>query len=306
MGNNIYKQVGIVICVYFSKKKLLKILSSIDKRYKILIIDNAREFDLKKLIEKKFSNVEYFIPSYDIGLSRSYNYALNKLKKRFIFITQPDVYIYKSTIPNLFRAANKYSNFGILSSVVKNKNNKLDSDSRVIKISTRNKIINTKKKLTPFVYNRPNGDICVDAVTCTTMFINREKIKNIGGWDNNYFMYFEDMDLSLKVRLNKLQIIKVSDSLVNHQGFASHDNKYKETFEKKRNWHMSWSHIYFAKKYHSLINYYKIIYLLLVPNFLKMSFYIILINKRYKIYFYRLYGSLSALAGLSSFYRKKN
>lgn len=305
MDNNIYKQVGIVICVYFSKKKLLKILSSIDKRYKILIIDNAREFDLKKLIEKKFSNVEYFIPSYDIGLSRSYNYALNKFKKRFIFITQPDVYIYKSTITKLFRAANKYLNFGILSSVVKNKNNKLDSDSRVIKISTRNKIINTKKKITPIVYNRPSGDICVDAVTCTTMFINRKKIKNIGGWDNNYFMYFEDMDLSLKVRLNKLQIIKVSDSLVNHQGFASHDKKYDEIFEKKRNWHMSWSHIYFAKKYHSLINYYKIIFLLLVPNFLKMSFYIILINKRYIIYFYRLYGSLSALVGLSSFYREK-
>lgn len=305
MDNNIYKQIGIVICVYFSKKKLSKILSSIDKRFKILIIDNAREFDLKKLIEKKFSNVEYFIPSYDIGLSRSYNYALNKFKKRFIFITQPDVYIYKNTITNLFRAANKYSNFGILSSVVKNKNNKLDSDSRVIKISTRNKIINTKKKITPIVYNKPSGDICVDAVTCTTMFINRKKIKNIGGWDNNYFMYFEDMDLSLKVRLNKLQIIKVSDSLVNHQGFTSHDNKYNEAFEKKRNWHMSWSHIYFSKKYHNLINYYKIIYLLLVPNFFKMFFYLILINKRYKIYFYRLYGSISALVGLSSFYREK-
>lgn len=103
----------------FFKKKLLKILFIIDKRYKILIIDNAREFDLKKNIEKKFSNVEYFISSYDIGLPRSYNYALNKLKKHFIFITQPDVYIYKNTIPNLFRAANKYLNFGILSSVVK-------------------------------------------------------------------------------------------------------------------------------------------------------------------------------------------
>ncbi len=54
MDNNIYKQVGIVICVYFSKKKILKILSIIDKRYKILIIDNAREFDLKKNIEKNF------------------------------------------------------------------------------------------------------------------------------------------------------------------------------------------------------------------------------------------------------------
>jgi GT2 family glycosyltransferase len=306
MENNIYKQVGIVICVYFSKKKLLKILSIIDKKYKILIIDNAREFGLKKIIEKKFSNVEYFIPSYDIGLPRSYNYALNKLKKRFIFITQPDVYIYKNTILNLFRAANKYLNFGILSSVVKNKENKLDSDTRVIKISSKNKIVNIKKKIIPVAYNKPNGDICVDAVTCTTMFINRKKIRNIGGWDNNYFMYFEDMDLSIKVRLNKLQIIKVSDSFVSHQGFSSHDTQYNEAFEKKRNWHMSWSHIYFAKKYHGFINYYKIMYLLIVPNFLKMSFYLILVNKRYKMYFYRLYGVMSALVGLSSFYRKKN
>jgi GT2 family glycosyltransferase len=138
------------------------------------------------------------------------------------------------------------------------------------------------------------------------MFINREVIKKIGGWDNNFFMYFEDMDLSVKVRMNNLQIIKVANSIVDHSGFSSHENQYNDIFEKKRNWHVSWSHIYFAKKYHSFISYYKIMYLLIVPNLLKMSFYLILVNKRYKMYFYRLYGVMAALVGLSSFYRKKN
>jgi GT2 family glycosyltransferase len=306
MDDSVYDHVHVVICSYFSRNKLLRIIASIDNKFKILIIDNAAEHDLKKLIEEKFLNVEYFIPNYDMGLSGSYNYALHILKKKYIFITQPDVFVNSKTIFNLYQAAKKYNNFGILSSVVDNKEKILDSDIRIIKFNKRNKISNTKKNRSNIVYNKPEGDICVDAVTCTTMFINREVIKKIGGWDNNFFMYFEDMDLSVKVRMNNLQIIKVANSIVDHSGFSSHENQYNDIFEKKRNWHVSWSHIYFAKKYHSFISYYKIMYLLIVPNLLKMSFYLILVNKRYKMYFYRLYGVMAALVGLSSFYRKKN
>lgn len=305
MNNSIYNDVSIVICSYFSRNKLLRIISSIDDKFNILIIDNAGEYDLKKIIEEKFLNVEYFIPNYDLGLSGSYNYALYRLKKPYIFITQPDVFINSTTILGLYEAAKKYKNFGILSSVVENKEKILDSDIRIIKFNNKNKILYNTKNKSNIIYKKPQGDICVDAVTCTTMFINRQTIKRIGGWDDNFFMYFEDMDLSIKVRINNLQIIKVANSIVDHSGFSSHETQYNNIFEKKRNWHVSWSHIYFAKKYHSLINYYKIIFLLLVPNFFKMFFYLILANKRHKIYFYRMYGAISALIGLSSFYRKK-
>ena len=45
--NNLFDEVTVVICSYFSHEKLSKLIESINKNFKILIIDNAREFDLK-------------------------------------------------------------------------------------------------------------------------------------------------------------------------------------------------------------------------------------------------------------------
>jgi len=44
MNNLIFNEITIVICSFFSHEKLSKLISTIDKRFKILIIDNAREF----------------------------------------------------------------------------------------------------------------------------------------------------------------------------------------------------------------------------------------------------------------------
>jgi GT2 family glycosyltransferase len=228
MDNLIFNEVTVVVCSFLSHEKLSKLISSVDNRFKILIIDNAREFNVKKYYNS-FSNITYHIPVNDLGLSGSYNYALNNCSTKYIFITQPDVTLELDTISKLYNAMIKYKNSAILSSKVLNDNDQLDTEYRLIKFNKKNKIINIKNKFKKnFLYQEITGDICVDAVTCTTMFINCEFIKKIGGWDNNYFMYCEDIDLCLRTRISGYEIIKVFDSKVKHLGFSSHSEEYNE------------------------------------------------------------------------------
>jgi GT2 family glycosyltransferase len=219
MNNLIFDEVTIVICSFLSHEKLSKLISTIDKKFKILVIDNAREFNIKNYYNY-FSNVNYYIPEKDLGLSGSYNYALYNVITPYIFITQPDVTLEFDTINKLYEGMKKYKNSAILASKVVYDDNQLDTDYRLLKFNKNNKIINIKKRiLNHFSYDEIQGDICVDAVTCTTMFVNCEFIKKIGGWDNNFFMYCEDMDLCLRARIGGYQIIKVSESKVKHLGF---------------------------------------------------------------------------------------
>jgi GT2 family glycosyltransferase len=305
MNNLIFNEITIVICSFFSHEKLSKLISTIDKRFKILIIDNAREFNIKKYYNS-FSNITYYIPEKDLGLSGSYNYALNNCSTKYIFITQPDVTLELDTISTLYNAMIKYKNSAILSSKVINDNDQLDTEYRLIKFNKKNKIINIKKKLRKnFLYHEISGDICVDAVTCTTMFVNCEFIKKIGGWDNNYFMYCEDIDLCLRARISGYQIIKVFDSKVKHLGFSSHSEEYNEAFDHKRNWHWAWSQIYFNRKHCDKYFYYKTVIKLVVISFTKMILYFLISKKKHRSYLFKFYGGIISLIKCPSFYRSK-
>ena len=305
MNSLIFDEVTVVICSFFSHEKLSKLVSTIDSKFKILIIDNAREFSIKNYYYN-LSNVNYYIPEKDLGLSESYNYALHNCSTKYIFITQPDVTLELSTIPKLYDAIKKYNNSAILASKVVYDDDQLDTDYRLLKFNKNNKIINIKKKYQNyFSYNEIKGDICVDAVTCTTMFINCEFIKKIGGWDDNFFMYCEDMDLCLRARINGYQIIKVSDSKVKHLGFSSHSEDNNESFDDKRNWHWTWSQIYFYRKHNSKYFFYKIVFKLVIISFIKLILYSLISKKKSRPYLFKFYGGLVSLINFSSFYRSK-
>ena len=306
MNNLIFDEVTVVICSFLSHEKLSKIISTIDKKFKILIIDNAREFNIKNYYNN-FSNVNYYIPEKDLGLSRSYNYALYNVSTPYMFVTQPDVTLEPDTINKLYEAMKKYKNSAILASKVVYDDNQVDTDYRLLKFNKNNKVINFKKKFRDnFLSEEIKGDICVDAVTCTTMFVNCEFIKKIGGWDNNFFMYCEDMDLCLRARINGYQIIKIFDSKVKHLGFSSHSEDNNKVFNDKRNWHWSWSQIYFHRKHNNKYFYYKIVFKLVIVSFLKMILNFLMFKKKYRSYLFKFFGGIISLINFSSFYRSKH
>jgi len=304
--NNLFDETTVVICSFYSHDKLSKLIKEIDKRFKILIIDNAREFNLKSYYKNNFSNVSYYIPEKDLGLPGSYNFALNNIFTPYIFITQPDVTLESDTIIKLYNASKKYENSAILASKVIYNDSQLDTDYRFLKFNKSNKIINIKKKfINNSLYKEIEGDICVDAVTCTTMFINSNFIKQIGGWDENFFMYCEDIDLCLRARIQGYQIIKVSDSRVKHLGFSSHNENDSIMFNDKRNWHWAWSQIYFFRKHNNKFFYYKLAFKLVVISFIKIILNFILFNKKYRSYLFKFYGGVISLLHFTSFYRSK-
>ena len=83
------------------------------------------------------------------------------------------------------------------------------------------------------------------------MLFKKSFIEDIKGWDENIYTYHEDIDLCVKARKKKYQIIKSSKALVHHIGFGSHKQENKEKAEKSRNWHYCWSSLYFKNKYSS-------------------------------------------------------
>ena len=58
------------------------------------------------------------------------------------------------------------------------------------------------------------------------IFISKKLFNNIGKWNENYFMYYEDMDLCKKARNMNYNVIMLNDIYCNHyHGLSSRINK---------------------------------------------------------------------------------
>ncbi|MBD1173340.1 GDP-mannose 4,6-dehydratase [Pelagibacterales bacterium SAG-MED03] len=155
----------------------------------------------------------------------------------------------------------------------------------------------SKKKI-----NKKNEIFEVDYVKGFAMFFNKNKIKKIGMFDKNIFLYLEEIDLCKRLRLKKEKIFISKKSKVIHLGAKSSNIGFE--YDKCRNWHWMWSQVYFDKKFYDNFYVYKKYIFKLINNFLKTFVFALMLNKKKTIIFYlRFSGILNSLRGKKSWYR---
>ena len=243
--NNISNLCTVVLPTFFPGDEIFENLKSIPTNLKIIVVDNSYNQSVKEKVSK-YENCEYHNIG-DVGLGKTFNFALSKVQTPYVLLTQPDVVLRKNCIENLIQGFEKYKDAGMVVPVVFD--NKIYSkyDFYDLKYSRKKKIfLNKKNKINSTL---PSGDFCVDAVNATTMLIRVEALKKINGWDDNYYVYLEDIDICLRLKFNDYSIIKIAGAKVDHLGWSSHFAEIKDTMNVSRIWHFTWSSLYFENKY---------------------------------------------------------
>lgn len=294
----------IVLPTFFPGDEIFSNLNSLPSNLKILIIDNSYNDNLRKKIEK-FKNCQYYNIG-DVGLGKTFNYALDKVKTKYLLLTQPDVVLRKNCLENLIKGIEKYGNCGMAVPIVFDNGIYSKYDFYDLKYSSKNKTFNYHK-LKKKINIEPSGDFCVDAVNATTMLLKTEAIKKIGGWDNNIYVYLEDIDISLRLTLSGYSIIKISNAEVDHKGWSSHFLSIKDTMNISRVWHFTWSSIYFnnkfCKKRYVVFFISKIFFLSVIKNF----FHVLSLNKiKFSINLIKISACLAFIFNKGSYFRVKH
>jgi hypothetical protein len=97
-------------------------------------------------------------------------------------------------------------------------------------------------KLWPF-YNKLEP---LEWVTGAAMFIPRKLFEELGGWDERFFMYFEDVDLSFRVREIGYHAARFPDLKILHQEGASIS---QESAKVRKDYYYA-SQDYYFRKHH--------------------------------------------------------
>ena len=277
--------VTVILVTYYSNKNLRKILKQIPNKYKIIVTENSLDTNLKSEIENDYKNIEILIPSTNLGNGGGVNYALKKVRTKYALYLDIDIELTDDLIDELIKIAENQKDWAILAPNLKNYDYK---SNNFIKRDLENNLSRMR------------------FVEGCALFLNFEKLKKYGFYDDKIFLYYEEDDLFFKYLKNNLNIILCENVYLKHQGNSSTDKEFKLEIELNRNWHYMWSKFYFYRKHHNyLIALYEIKFHL-ISAILKIIFYTIAPNRHKKrIYFARFSGLINSMIFKKSWHRPK-
>ena len=277
---NSYKKLTIILISYKSEKKIYDFVKRIPKKIKTIIVENSNNYEMKKKLERRYKNIKVFIKKNE-GVSSSINYAVKKVKTEYLMQISPDILFNYKDINTFFEIAkrieNKFSALG----------------PRFLNVSIKG-------------HKQIQKDLemgAIDSIHGSCMFINKRKFNEIGGFDKNFFLYFEETDFCKRAQNKGYKAYQINSIKVKAHGQTVLIKNKNE--KKKLNniliWHFIWSKYHFTKK-----NYGQIIsFLIFIPTLtramLKFLFYMLINKKEYRYkYKYRFNGLIASIMGRSS------
>ena len=287
------KDLTVVFSSYKSEPLLKKILFQLKNNYKILVIENSCDINIKKRLEKKFKNVSELIPEKNLGLAKSYNLGIKKAKTKFVFLNNPDVKIDNRAIKNLIFGAKNIKNFGVISPVYKVEKNYVNYEIS----SFKDPYVN--KKLKKFEIQE------VDSID-NNFLINKKILKN-ELFDENFFLYFETVDFVKKLQKKGKRLFVAKKIKFHHYGSSSIPKNFSNLINKTRAFHYNWSKFYYFKKNFGYTHALRKTLPSIIKIFKNLIINLVILDiKNLKVNIIELMGIFSAITCLNSFYRPKN
>lgn len=292
----------VIIVTYLTQKKiLLECLNSISKEVKIKIIENSENFEFKKEILNKFSNVEIACTGKNLGYGNGNNFGLKLTQTDFALILNPDLVCDNNFFSNLNSILQKNRDFSIIG-----------CQYMYDKVFMPAGFFDSKKN-NVFKKKFKNNEIVplekVDWVTGCSMLINLKQFENKEIFDKNFFLYFEEFDLCKSIIDKGNNVFTSSDLKIHHLGFQSslgNDLENSKRANRMREWHWMWSSFYFYKKNYGLLKAFMEMSGKFFKSFFKLIFYSLTFqNIKKDKYLHRFLGILNAMIGNPSSFRDK-
>ena len=270
------KKLTIVIVSFKSEAKIINCLNSINGPVNIIVVENSNNYNFKKNLEEKFTNLKCILTGSNLGYAVANNIGLNQVKTKYALILNPDTVLNDHAIKNFLNRAEKQKDFWLMG----------PANNQMVELEFNNNNLIEVKNLKGFA-----------------IFLNLVKFNN-NFFDENFFLYFEEIDLCERVKNNNGKIYLDKNIKITHQGASSVQVDKKFELEKNRNWHWMWSTFYYNKKHKgfflALIN----ILPKLFSASIKTLIYSLLFNKNKRdIYYCRLSGIVNSIIGNKSWYR---
>jgi GT2 family glycosyltransferase len=177
----------------------------------IIVVDNASEDRSAEIVTGEFPDVTFISLKANNGFGKACNIGAKQSRGTYLLLLNPDALISRNTLAVCRNYLDAHTDVGILGPKIINPDGSLQAGCRrsfptpfnsFCRLFGISWIFPRSKRLS--TYNLKNIDAgCsmeVDAISGSFMFMRLSLFTEIGGFDEAFFMYGEDLDLCAKAR----------------------------------------------------------------------------------------------------------
>jgi len=214
--------ISVIIPTYNRKDQLEKCLCSLfnqnypNDKYEIIVVDDGSTDETEEMITELIKNTPCtlkYLNQENKGASAARNLGIENSNSDYICFVDSDICLDTSCLEVLISAIQRNSAAGAMGPVVyfKNEPEKIWCAGARIKLTTARPLFGEN------VYRwKSNEDVSVDYLPSCVLLTSKEVIEKVGGFDEVYRIYYEDVDWCLRVKNNGYKILLVPDAKAWH------------------------------------------------------------------------------------------
>lgn len=203
-----------VIIVNYNTAELLKqCLASISDEkvnMEIIVVDNASTDNSAQVVRSQFNHVHLYVNDMNLGFGKANNLGIKMASGRYLLLLNPDTKVVPGAFESMVRYMDLHPAIGLAGAKILNPDNSLQPSIEHRYPGQQR----TKNEIGALP-----GDIAWVLGAC--MIARSDSIKSISGFDEDFFLYAEEIDLCLRVRKNGWKIGYVPEAAIIHWGGQS-------------------------------------------------------------------------------------
>src|SRR4030042_4324193 len=263
---------SIIIVSYNTKEVIRNCLSSIyqnppEQPSEIIVVDNNSLDGSQDAIERQFPDVILIRNSENVGFARANNQGITISKGQYILILNPDTLVFPGALGRMISFMEQEPDVGALSSKIWVEEGKTLQSCILPPFSIENYIFVYSPLGRAFPHNRvlkklwkkdigiwlSKDPLEVDCIAGTCIMVRREVPKTVGLLDENFFMFFEDVDWCLRMKKAGWRLFLVPDAEIMHIAHQSPSDRISEIHHNSQVYylrkHYRWPMIWFSNKF---------------------------------------------------------
>jgi GT2 family glycosyltransferase len=239
-------ELSIIIVNYNVKEFLQNLLHSIEKAAlnisnEIIIVDNASDDGSVELIREKFPSVKLIANTENLGFGKANNQALVIAEGKYLLLINPDTIVSEDTFDKMIRFFKDNSGAGLAGCKILNPDGSLQLACRrsfpgpwtsFCKVTGLSNLFPKNKLFARYnlTYLNENQTYEVDAISGSFMMMRKETYDKVGGFDEEFFMYGEDLDLCYRIQQAGFKVYYVhTTQIIHYKGESTKRSRLDET-----------------------------------------------------------------------------
>ncbi|MHB8871639.1 MAG: glycosyltransferase family 2 protein [Candidatus Doudnabacteria bacterium] len=178
--------------------------------FEVIVIDNDSKDGTAEMVEKEFPQVK-LIRNENNGFAKGNNIALKEASGRFILFLNPDTEVDTNVFQECISFLEEHKEIGMLGCKLVKGDGTIDHASKRGFPNPWNALVYFLKldKMFPksklfggydMTYMSDDQEGEVDSLVGAFMMTRREVVEKVGGWDEDFFMYGEDIEYCYRVK----------------------------------------------------------------------------------------------------------